>query len=260
VRAPYRTYVSSNVCTIPHAADRLPEDSKPGAMPQVFYVHGSGHTADSFREQANAFAGSAALSLPGHPSGIALDSVEQCASWLARRMEESGAMRAVVAGNSLGGAIALQWALDHPAQAAGIVLVGTGARLRVSPEIFKMIDNDWPACIDTLVDWSLGKDPPAELRARAKSWHLAVGKETTRKDYAACNAFDVIERLPELRLPALIVVGSQDRMTPVKYSAFLHEHIPGSELMVVPDAGHLVMAEQPVRVNAALASFIESVS
>ena len=232
-------------------------DSKASDVPRLFYVHGSGHTGDSFSEQARAFAGSAAVSLPGHPAGVALDSVAQCADWLARRVEESGTRRAVVAGNSLGGAIALQWALDHPAQAAGIVLVGTGARLRVSPKIFEMIDNDWPACIGTLVDWSVGADAPAALRDRAKSWHLAVGKETTRKDYAACDAFDVIERLPELRLPALIVVGSEDRMTPVKYSTFLHEHVTGSHLEVIPGAGHLVMAEQPAPVNAALASFIK---
>ena len=225
-------------------------------MPQIFYVHGSGHTGDSFKDQAAAFAGSVALSLPGHPAGAALETAEDMASWLASRISDAGT-RAVVAGNSLGGAVALQWALDRPDQVAGIVLIGTGARLRVSPEIFEMLDTKWPTCVDTLVDWSLGPLASPDLRSRTRSWHLEVGAETTRKDYAACNRFDVMKRLPELQAPVLVVVGSRDQMTPVKYSNFLHEHIPHSVLAVVPDAGHLVMAEQPAQTNAALASFLE---
>lgn len=228
-------------------------------MAQLLYLHGSGHTADSFAAQASAFGGSLALSLPGHPAGTPLDSVAASAGWLSARIDDIGS-RAIVAGNSLGGAIALQWALDHPEQAAGVVLVGSGARLRVSPEIFRMIDDDWPACIDTLVGWSLGPNASTALRERSQSWHRIVGKETTRTDYTACDRFDVMQRLDELHLPVLIIVGSNDRMTPVKYSTFLHEHIRGSMLAVVPDAGHLVMAELPEATNELMRSFLETIA
>ena len=249
-----RTYVR-----LPIPGPAAASNEGPRSMPQVFFLHGSGHTGDSFKNQAEAFPGSVALSLPGHPQGSPLESVCAYADWVARRVKDT-ASKAIVAGNSLGGAIALQWALDHPEQAAGIVLIGSGARLRVSSDIFAMIDGDWPRCVDTLVDWSLASDATAALRERAKSWHLLVGKNTTRTDYAACNRFDVMGRLSELRLPVLIIVGASDRMTPEKYSTFLHEHIAGSELAVVPGAGHLVMAEQPARTNALLASFFERVS
>ena len=225
-------------------------------MPQLLYLHGSGYTEDSFRDQVRAFPGSDALSLPGHPAGQALGSVAECAGWLAKYTEWKHAGRVVVAGNSLGGAIALTWALEHPEQAAGLILIGTGARLRVSAEIFKQLDENWPACIDTLVDWAITASAPQELRARAKGWHVLVGRDSTRTDYAACNEFDVMSRLGELRLPALVLVGAEDRMTPVKYSTFLHEHIPGSTLEVVDDAGHLVMAEKPAQSNAAIAAFM----
>lgn len=227
-------------------------------MPQLLYVHGSGCTEDSFRDQVRAFPGSDALSLPGHPAGKPLGSVGECAAWLARYVEWKHAGKAVVAGNSLGGAIALRWALDRPEQAAGLILIGTGARLRVSADIFKMLDEDWPACIDTLVGWALSKGAPAELRERAKGWHLLVGRESTRADYAACNEFDVIERLGELRVPALILVGAEDTMTPPKYSTFLHERLAGSSLEMVQGAGHIVMAEKPAQCNAAIAGFLAS--
>jgi len=229
-------------------------------MPQLLYLHGSGYTEDSFREQVQAFPGSDALSLPGHPAGEALGSVAECAAWLARYLDWKRADRAVVAGNSLGGAIALQWAMDRPDQAAGLILIGTGARLRVSPEIFKMLDENWPACIDTLADWALASSATSQLRERVKTWHQTVGRESTRTDYAACNEFDVMDRIGDLRVPALIVVGAEDQMTPPKYSTFLHERLEGSALDIVPDAGHVVMAEKPDHVNAIIAAFLSSLS
>lgn len=229
-------------------------------MPQLLYLHGSGYTQDSFQAQVEAFPGSDALSLPGHPFGEALGSVAECAQWLARYVDWKRSDRAVVAGNSLGGAIALQWALDYPDQAAGLILIGTGARLRVSPEIFDMLDRNWPACIDTLADWAVADSAPTTVRDRVKAWHIVVGRDSTRTDYAACNEFDVMDRIGEVRVPALIVVGDEDQMTPPKYSVFLHERLEGSALEIVPGAGHVVMAEKPETVNAAISAFLSSLS
>ena len=225
-------------------------------MPELFYLHGSGHTHESFQAQAEAFAGSDAVSLPGHPQGEAFESVSECAAWFERYLHWRKAGKAVVAGNSLGGAIAMEWALDYPSQVAGLILIGTGARLRVSPQIFSMLDERWPDCIETLADFALAPSAPLELRARTKAWHLQVGRESTRRDYAACNDFDIMDRVAEISAPALIVVGVEDRLTPPKYARFLHERIAGSELLVVEGAGHMVMAEKPAEVNAAIGAFL----
>jgi pimeloyl-ACP methyl ester carboxylesterase len=229
-------------------------------MPQLLYLHGSGYTQDSFQAQVQAFPGSDALSLPGHPSGEALGSVAECADWLARYVDWKRNDRAVVAGNSLGGAIALQWALDRPDQAAGLILIGTGARLRVSPEIFEMLDQNWPACIDTFAEWAVASTAPTQVRERVKAWHHRVGRDSTRTDYAACNDFDVMDRIADIRVPALVVVGGEDQMTPPKYSVFLHERLEGSTLVVVPGAGHVVMAEKPEAVNPAISAFLSSLA
>lgn len=205
-----------------------------------------------------AFPGSDALSLPGHPAGEALESVDECAAWLSRYVEWKRAGRAVVAGNSLGGAIALRWALDFPDQVAGLVLLGSGARLRVSPEIFEMLDNNWPACIDTLVGWAVSAATGPALRERAKAWHLTVGQESTRRDYAACNVFNIMDEIANIRVPTLIIVGSADIMTPPKYSRFMHERIAGSTLAVIEGAGHLAMAEHPEPVNDAIRVFLSA--
>ena len=215
----------------------------------MVFVHGSGHTHESFADQVAAFASADAVSLPGHPEGRPLSSVGDCAAWLAKYLQWKGTGKAIVGGNSLGGAIALEFALRFPERTAGLVLLGTGGRLKVSSEIFAMLDDKWPDCIDTIAGWSLAPDAPAELRTRLREWHLIVGREATRQDYANCNAFDVMDRLASLDVKTLIVVGSVDEMTPPKYSRFLNEKIAGSRLAIVDGAGHLAHAEKPQAVN-----------
>jgi len=226
--------------------------------PRLFYVHGSGYTQDSFRAQAEAFPDSDAVSLPGHPAGEPLTAVGDMAEWLDKYINWAGAGKAVVAGNSLGGAIAMEWALRHPDHVAGLILIGTGARLRVGQAIFDMLDRQWPACIPAFVDYSLSPGAPADLRERVRQWHEVVGQKATRADYAACNEFDIMTRLAEISAPALIVVGGEDRLTPPKYSHYLHEHLPGSQFLEVPGAGHVVMAERPDRVNPVIEAFLRT--
>jgi pimeloyl-ACP methyl ester carboxylesterase len=218
-------------------------------MAQLVYVHGSGHIYESFRDQLAAFQGSDAVSLPGHPEGRALTSVADGAVWLSKYLRWKGAGTAIVAGNSLGGAIAIEWALSYPSNVAGLILLGTGGRLKVNPKIFDMIDNDWPGCVDSLVDYSVSGIASTELRQRLRDWHLTVGQASTRQDYANCNEFDAMDRLHGIHAPTLIVVGVDDQLTPVKYAKFLNERIAGSQLEIVDGAGHMAHAEQPSTVN-----------
>ncbi|MBV8172094.1 MAG: alpha/beta hydrolase [Candidatus Eremiobacteraeota bacterium] len=222
---------------------------------RLFWVHGSGYTQDSFRAQAAAFPESDALSLPGHPSGEPLSSIGEMADWVCNEIRRSGQGPAIVGGNSLGGAIALDLALRHRGDVGGLILIGTGARLRVSQAIFDMLDNDWPESIASFVDFAVSPHASGELRERVRAWHQTVGKRATRMDYVACNQFDVMGRLAEIRAPALIVVGGEDRLTPPKFSRYLHEQLAGSELLEVPGAGHIVMAERPDVVNPAIERF-----
>lgn len=226
--------------------------------PRLFYVHGSGYTQDSFRDQVAAIPGSDALSLPGHPEGEPLKTVGEMADWLAAYVRWAGGGKAFVAGNSLGGAIAIEWALRYPSEVAGLILIGTGAKLRVSQDIFGMIDDEWPASIEKLVDYGLSANVSPQLRQHAAEWHRIVGQRATRTDYAACNGFDVMDRLAEIKAPTLIIVGAEDQLTPPKYSRFLHEGIAGSTLLEVPRAGHMVMAERPDVVNPAILRLLEA--
>ena len=72
--------------------------------------------------------------------------------------------------------------------------------------------------------------------------------------------FDRRADVNRIALPALILCGEADRMTPVKFSQFLHEQITGSQLVIVPGVGHMVMLEQPAAVAEAVAYFLTSLA
>jgi pimeloyl-ACP methyl ester carboxylesterase len=89
---------------------------------------------------------------------------------------------------------------------------------------------------------------------------LKTSPEVLHGDYTACDAFDVMECLGEVRCPTLVIGGTADRLTPPKYSVYLRDHIPGAELVLVDAAGHMVMLEKPEIVNKAISTFIASLT
>src|SRR5439155_1091062 len=64
--------------------------------------------------------------------------------------------------------------------------------------------------------------------------------------------------LSSIRVPTLIVVGEDDKATPVSSARTMHEAIPGSRLVIIPEAGHVSNLEQPERFNAALRDFLQA--
>jgi 3-oxoadipate enol-lactonase/4-carboxymuconolactone decarboxylase len=71
----------------------------------------------------------------------------------------------------------------------------------------------------------------------------------------ALGRFNVRERLGEIRKPVLVITGSEDRMMPPENSRLLADGIPGAELHIVEDAGHLFFQEKPQEVNGVLTAF-----
>jgi len=76
---------------------------------------------------------------------------------------------------------------------------------------------------------------------------------------AMMNRKDSTPMLPEMDLPVLIVVGEDDALTPVKESRAMHAAIPGSQLCVIAEAGHVSNIEQHVEFNSAMRNFLAGV-
>ena len=223
-------------------------------------VHGAGGShldwPASLRrlKKANVYA----LDLPGHgrSDGMGRSSIAAYRDFLLAFLDGLDLERAVAVGHSMGGAIALDLALHYPDRLAGLVLVSSGARLRVAPAILTGILADFEATVDLVCDYAYGPAASEQLKRLGRQRMLKTPPEVIHGDYAACDAFDVMERLGAIRCPTLVIGGSADMLTPPKYSVYLRDHIPGAELVLVDAAGHMVMLEKPEVVARAVSKFI----
>ncbi len=224
-------------------------------MPILCFIHGAGCTAEVFAAQRAAFPDALVLTLPGHTIAGSPDSIGAFADAVGAELDARGATDVVLCGSSMGGAIALELALRKLPPVRGVVLIGSGARLRVAPAIFEAIERDFPAAARMLAGYFFA-EPSQALIDAAVATMLAVGAEQTTRDFHACNAFDVTERLGEIAVPLLALVGDRDVMMPPKFSQFVADRVSGAEVRILEGAGHLAMLEAPDAANEALRSFV----
>jgi pimeloyl-ACP methyl ester carboxylesterase len=200
-----------------------------------------------------------ALDLPGHgrSGGPGCTSIATYRDGLRDFVDALGLSRFVLAGHSMGGAIALDYARLFPERVAGLGLIGTSARLRVAPAILGGIRTDFAATTEQMMAWMVGTDFPASARRLAIKRLQESDPIVLHGDFVACDAFDLRAEVQGLTIPALIIVGEADQMTPPKFSDSLHASLPNSELHRIPKAGHMVQLEAPDVVTDLLAHFVE---
>lgn len=230
------------------------------AGPPLVLVHGAGGNHMHWPGELRRLPGRTvyALDLPGHgKSGGAGRADIGAYAEVVRGVAEALALpRFALVGHSMGGAIAQEFALRYPGRLAGIVLVGTGARLRVAPQILTGILTDFQGTTGLMAQWTHGEHVDPNLLRLYTRRLREVDPQVIHDDFAACDAFDRRGDVGRIATPALILCGSADQMTPVKFSHYLHEQIAGSQLVVVPGAGHMVMLEQPAAVAGEVAGFL----
>lgn len=200
------------------------------------------------------------LDLPGHGGADPLDeeiSVKLYAGYVVDFVRGLGIEKMVVVGHSLGGAICIQLALDYPELLRAVVLVGSGAKLGVHPTILEALRNNFEESVELAIGgMAFAEKADPGLVEMAKNECLKCRQGVGYLDFAACNEFDVRERVSEINVPTLIIVGSEDKLTPVKWSRYLNEKISNSSLKIIENAGHMVMLEQPEELNQALLTFL----
>ena len=223
-------------------------------MSRLVLLHGAGGGPELWDAVVRRVPGVEAPALPGHRDGGAgMDTIDGYGSWVAEQLDGRSA---VVGGSSMGGAIALWLALERPDLVEGLVLVGTGGRLRVDPAIFELLAASHVEACAVLARRHLREGAARGTVERSAELMARVPVDVTAGDYRACDAFDVLDRLGEIAAPALVVVGEDDRMTPVRYAERLTAEIPDAHLVVIPRTGHLPMVERPVETAEAIADFL----
>ncbi len=234
-----------------------------GEGPAMLFIHGSGCNCRMWERQREYLHSSmevVLVDLPGHgrSPGDGCDSVKEYADAIYGSMERLYPRGYYVAGHSLGGAIAMSLALFHPSVIEGVVLIGTGARLRVLPGIIEGLLKEEERTLADINSLSFSKGAPRGVRDEALGIMMGCRAEIIRKDFVACDRFDMMGSVASIEVPALILCGEEDALTPVKYSRFLKEKMTGSQLVLIEDAGHMVMLEKPDEANRAIELFVKN--
>lgn len=175
--------------------------------------------------------------------------------------------RATLVGNSIGGMIAVQAALDAPARVSALVVVSsaTGLAPLVPPEVRTAYQERFEATFAFVMKGAISARTRRE-RPEVQAFLSALSQ--VRENFVpavlqACVAdpqgvfdWDQSERLGELRVPSLILAGAEDQMVPIEATRALAEAIPGARFELVPEVGHYQPLERPVEFNERLAAFL----
>ena len=242
------------------------KDSESDAGQRVLFVHGTGCNGRLWQRPMKALAAaghsSVAIDLPGHggSAGDGFRGVADHGHFVARLAERLGWDRYVVAGHSLGGGVALAVSIYDREPLLGMMLIDTGARLRVHPGI-----------LESARRTAAGEDPPVgnprqgyaadtpqavidEIRALRSDERADV----TYRDWIADDSCDFLSRVGTIDVPTLALCGAEDPLTPVKYHQFLHDRMPDCRLEVIGGAGHWPQFEQPEAFDRAVLTFLET--
>ncbi len=198
------------------------------------------------------------IDLPGHgkSTGAGRSSIDAYASDILALVDALKLQKVILAGHSMGGAIAQTIAVQHPDRILGLILIGTGAKLGVHPEILSGMINETTRTIGALVSMYFGTPIDESLQRRSKQQLSGFNPLILYNDYAACNTFDLRKQVSQIHVPTLIIGGAEDKMTPFKFSTYLHEQISDSQLEHIEGGGHLMMLEQPELVAEAIRKWL----
>ncbi len=167
-------------------------------------------------------------------------------------------------GLSMGGVFGLHAALRYPGIFTSMVLADTSSRLSAEgiaafkDRVSKVRADGMEVMVDpTLKRWFKDsfRAKEATLMTRVAEWIRTTPAEGYVGTSAAIPTIDVTERLGEIKVPVLVIVGADDIAMPPSMAKILAEGLPDARLIVIPDAGHLSNLEQPEAFNAALEAF-----
>lgn len=257
--------------------DRTPiawREAGPADGDVVLLLHGMGGSRIAWDPQLVALSAAglrcAAWDMPGYGASAAPDApltfsllADAVVAW----MDAMAVPVAHVVGLSLGGMIAQHVALRAPQRVRSLALLDTSpafgldgettAESWIEQRLAPMRDGATPA---SMADRVLRSIMSADASDSAVAAAVAAMSRITNDALAAAVrclvTHDVRAELPSVQVPTLVLVGEHDRETPLPYSTFIAEAIPGARLDVVPGAGHISNLEAPEIVNRHLLGFV----
>ena len=235
-----------------------------GSGPALLLTHGYSATAEMWTGQIESLAADHTLitwDMRGHgrsdsPAAPQAYSAELTVADMAALLDHVDASSAIVGGLSLGGYMSLAFHLAHPERVRALLIIDTGPGFK----------NDearagWNTYANTVAE-DFAQQGLASLADRSVEQATASHSDPNGLVLAARymltqqNA-DVIESLPSIGVPSLVLVGSNDEPF-LNATEYMAAKIPGATKVVIPDAGHASNIDQPAAFNTAVRNFLEA--
>jgi pimeloyl-ACP methyl ester carboxylesterase len=201
-----------------------------------------------------------------HPVMVANIAGADTVAALAQAVLAAAPPHFALAGLSMGGYVALEMLRQAPQRVAGLALVDTSARPDSAEQarrrrglIALARTGKFKGVTPRLLPMLLhpGRLDDAVLTGRVMAMAERIGREAfLRQQTAILGRPDSWPDLPRIGVPALVACGRQDAITPLEVAEEMAGLIPGSDLVVIEDSGHLSTMERPEAVNAALGSWL----
>ncbi len=233
-----------------------------GQGPAIVFIHGTGGSGKVWFNQLRRFEADyrvLAPDLPGYgrtPLPDFIRSVDDYPAFVLALLDALGLSQAILVGNSMGGRVALQLALDHPERVAGLVLINSsGLKLPGIPTV-NVRETD-PADFAAKLFYRAPGDSRAALAERfVDTPEQQQARQTMLRLTAGPLRHDMQDRLGEILAPTLVIWGEGDRIIPPVYANTFAAAIPEARLAMIERAGHVPMLERPGAVNEAIARFL----
>jgi pimeloyl-ACP methyl ester carboxylesterase len=235
-----------------------------GEGPVILLSHGYSSTSGMWKGQVEALSANHRLviwDMRGHgdsdyPDDQAAYSEEATVADMAALLDEVGADKAIIGGLSLGGYMSLAFNRAYPERVAALLIIDTGPGYR-NDEAREGWNQNAIKRAERLERDGLGNLANASAEVRTVRHRSADGLAKAARGMLTQRDAGVMNSLPSVAVPSLIVVGADD--TPfLAASDYMAAKIPGAKKVVIPAAGHAANIDQPEAFNHALGDFLDA--
>ncbi len=225
-------------------------------------IHGAGgyahHWGNQLRKAVDWNCRIIAVDLPGHgkSGGKPLRSINNYKHFIEQFLAQLQIVNYGVIGHSMGGAIALDMALNSLLPPKKIILIGTSPTFRVNTEILNEFKKGLKP--DRFIKAAYSKTTPIDFLNVALKEFAATPAQTYFYDLLACKNFDVTEIIKTLSIPSFWLFGDLDRLVSNKEVISTISHITSCQYKIIETAGHMLHLEQAEIINNEIYNFLSS--
>jgi pimeloyl-ACP methyl ester carboxylesterase len=231
------------------------------SRPPVILLHGAGSNHLTWPAEIrrlrdfNVYA----IDLPGHgkSEGTAFHHVSGYQSAIIDFIAHLGCNRAMLVGHSLGAAIALQLAADHPQHVAGLVCISAAACFQVDPTLVNLFRNSpvQKRALNLLEIYFAPQHGKTQWYTNLYKSLASIRNSLWYADLRALEQFDLRSQLSEITCPTLVMSGSEDQLVSFSAAVHLARQIPEAHFVGFPKHGHMLMLEDPEGVAGEIQQF-----